>query len=83
MIMLLEALTSQHQVQIDFKITLTLVKKILTDPNSADFIELLRTNAGKLEKKVERSELGFINDILATRTKEESGIITLRNLSLT
>ena len=56
-----------------FKITLTLVKKLLTAPNSADFIELLRTNSGKIEKKVERSDLGFINDILATRTKEESG----------
>ena len=56
-----------------FKITLTLVKKLLTSPNAADFIELLRTNTGKVEKKVERSDLGFINDILATRTKEESG----------
>ena len=56
-----------------FKITLTLVKKLTTAPNSADFIELLRTNSGTIEKKVERSDLGFINDILATRTKEESG----------
>ena len=56
-----------------FKINLTLVKKLVTAPNSADFIELLRTNTGKVEKKVERSDLGFINDILATRTKEESG----------
>ena len=56
-----------------FKITLTLVKKLVTAPNSADFIELLRTNSGNVEKKVERSDLGFINDILATRTKEESG----------
>ena len=56
-----------------FKINLTLVKKLVTAPNSADFIELLRTNIGKIEKKVERSDLSFINDILATRTKEESG----------
>ena len=56
-----------------FKINLTLVKKILTAPNSADFIELLRTNIGNIEKRVERSDLSFINDILATRTKEESG----------
>ena len=55
------------------KISLTLVKKLVTAPNSADFIELLRTNTGTIEKKVERSDLGFINDILATRTKEESG----------
>ena len=56
-----------------FKINLTLVKKATTDPNSADFIELLRTNTGKIQKKVERSDLGFINEVLATRTKEESG----------
>ena len=56
-----------------FKINLTLIKKNLADPNSADFIELLRTNVGEIEKKVERSDLGFINDVLATRTKEESG----------
>ena len=56
-----------------FKINLTLIKKNLADPNSADFIELLRTNVGEIEKKVERSDLGFINEILATRTKEESG----------
>ena len=56
-----------------FKIILTLVKKEITDPNSADFIELLRTNAGSLEKKVARSDLGFIKDVLATRTQEESG----------
>ena len=56
-----------------FKINLSLVKKNLADPNSADFIELLRTNVGAIENKVERSDLGFINDVLATRTKEESG----------
>ena len=56
-----------------FKINLTLVKKNLADPNSADFIELLRTNTGEIEKKVERSDLGFINEVLANRTKEESG----------
>ena len=56
-----------------FKINLTLVKKNVTDPNSADFIELLRTDAGNIKKKVERSDLGFINQVLANRTKEESG----------
>ena len=56
-----------------FKINLTLVKKETTAPNAADFIELLRTDTGRVQKKVERSTLGFINDVLATRTKEESG----------
>ena len=65
-----------------FKINLTLVKKALADPNSADFIELLRTNVGKIEKKVERSDLGFINDILATRTKEESGDYYVKRFSV-
>jgi hypothetical protein len=56
-----------------FKINLTLVKKNVTDPNSADFIELLRTDTGNVKKKVVRSDLGFINEVLANRTKEESG----------
>tara|TARA_B100001093_G_scaffold31677_1_gene27375 strand:+ start:3604 stop:10296 length:6693 start_codon:yes stop_codon:yes gene_type:complete len=65
-----------------FKINLTLVKKLTTAPNSADFIELLRTNIGKIEKKVERSDLSFINDILATRTKEESGNYYVKKFKL-
>ena len=65
-----------------FKISLTLVKKLITAPNSADFIELLRTNTGKIEKKVERSDLGFINDILANRTKEESGNYYVKKFKL-
>ncbi len=65
-----------------FKINLTLVKKALTDPNSADFIELLRTNVGKIENKVERSDLGFINDVLATRTREESGDYYVKRFSV-
>ena len=56
-----------------FKINLTLVKKNVTDPNSADFIELLRTDTGAIKKKVVRSDLGFINQVLANRTREESG----------
>ena len=56
-----------------FKINLTLVKKNITDPNSADFIELLRTDTGNIRKKVVRSDLGFINEVLAKRTQEESG----------
>ena len=66
-----------------FKINLTLVKKATSDPNSADFIELLRTRSGKIEKKVERSDLGFINDILATRTKEESGDYYVKKFGVT
>ena len=65
-----------------FKINLTLVKKQLTDPNSADFIELVRTNEGKVQKKVERSELGFISEVLATRTKEESGDYYVKKFSI-
>ena len=65
-----------------FKINLTLVKKVVSAPNSADFIELLRTNIGKIEKKVERSDLSFINDILATRTKEESGNYYVKKFKL-
>ncbi len=65
-----------------FKINLTLIKKLTSDPNAADFIELLRTNQGKIQKKVERSDLGFINDILANRTKEESGDYYVKKFSI-
>ena len=65
-----------------FKINLTLVKKDTSAPNAADFIELLRTNTGRVQKKVERSTLGFINDVLATRTKEESGDYYVKKFSV-
>ena len=65
-----------------FKINLSLVKKATTAPNAADFIELLRTDTGRIQKKVERSTLGFINDILATRTKEESGNYYVKKFSI-
>ena len=65
-----------------FKINLTLVKKETSAPNAADFIELLRTNTGRVQKKVERSTLGFINDVLATRTKEESGDYYVKKFSV-
>ena len=65
-----------------FKINLTLVKKDTSAPNAADFIELLRTSTGRVQKKVERSTLGFINDVLATRTKEESGDYYVKKFSV-
>ena len=65
-----------------FKINLTLVKKLITDPNSADFIELLRTSSGTIQKKVERSDLGFINEVLAKRTQEESGNYYVKKFSI-
>ena len=65
-----------------FKINLTLVKKNVTDPNAADFIELLRTDVGKVQKKVVRSDLGFINEVLANRTREESGDYYVKKFSV-
>ena len=65
-----------------FKINLSLIKKATTAPNAADFIELLRTDTGRIQKKVERSTLGFINDVLATRTKEESGDYYVKKFSI-
>ena len=43
---------------------------------------MLRTNVGAIENKVERSDLGFINDVLATRTKEESGDYYVKRFSI-
>ena len=55
------------------KISLTLSKRPLSDATSADFIELLRTDEGKLKKIQTKSEYNKIRDYIAGRTFDESG----------
>lgn len=55
------------------KISLSLIKKSLTDFNDENFIELMRFENGIFEKIVKSSEYNFIKDELARRTKDESG----------
>lgn len=56
-----------------FKISLILTKKLLTDTNDTDFIELLRVDDGAIKKVETKSDYALIRDYLAQRTYDESG----------
>ena len=56
-----------------FKINLTLTKKLLTDVNDTDFVELLRLKEGKIQKLNTKTQYNKIRDYLAERTYDESG----------
>ena len=55
------------------KIKLTLSKRPLSDNADTDFIELMRTDEGKLKKMQVKSDYNKIRDYLAERTFDESG----------
>ena len=55
------------------QITLTLDKKLLSDLDDSNFIELLRLDAGKIKKIENKSTNDKFRDYLAQRTYEESG----------
>ena len=56
-----------------FKIGLSLTKKLITDTNDVDFIELLRVKDGKIQKLNTKTQYNIIRDYLAERTYDESG----------
>ena len=56
-----------------FKINLSLTKKLLTDTNDTDFIELLRVQDGKIKKIETQTQYSLIKDYFAQRTYDESG----------
>jgi hypothetical protein len=56
-----------------FKINLTLSKKLLSDTNDTDFVELLRVQDGKIKKTETKTQYNIIRDYLAERTYDESG----------
>ena len=56
-----------------FKIGLSLTKKLITDTNDVDFIELLRVKDGKIQKLNTKTQYNVIRDYLAERTYDESG----------
>ena len=56
-----------------FKITLTLTKKLLTDLNDTDFVELLRVVNGKIVQIQSTTPESNIRDYLAKRTYDEAG----------
>ena len=55
------------------KIKLTLSKRPLEEISDTDFIELMRTDEGKLKKMQVKSDYNKIRDYLAERTFDESG----------
>ena len=56
-----------------FKINLSLTKKLLSDTNDTDFVELLRVQDGKIKKIETKTQYNIIRDYLAERTYDESG----------
>ena len=56
-----------------FKISLFLTKKLLTNTNDTDFIELLKIKDGSIKKIETKSSYSIIKDYLAQRTYDESG----------
>jgi hypothetical protein len=56
-----------------FGINLSLTKKLLTDTNDTDFIELLRIKDGKIKKLETQTQYSLIKDYFAQRTYDESG----------
>ena len=60
------------------KITLTLTKKLLTDLEDTDFVEILRVDNGKIKKIKSKTRYNQIRDYLAERTFDESGNYTVR-----
>ena len=65
-----------------FRITTKLIKKLLTDDADKNFIELLRINASKVEKLLDRSAYDELEKSLAIRTYEESGDYVVKDFAI-
>ena len=65
-----------------FKIELTLTKKLISDLNDTDFIELLRIDQGKIKIIQQKTQYNIIKDYLAERTYDESGDYTVEPFSV-
>ena len=65
-----------------FKINLTLTKKLISDLNDTDFIELLRVQNGKIKIIEQKSSYNIIKDYMAERTYDESGDYTVEPFNL-
>ena len=60
------------------KITLTLTKKLITDLDDTDFVELLRVTDGKVKKIQTKTRYNLLKDYIAERTYDESGNYTTK-----
>jgi hypothetical protein len=65
-----------------FKINLTLTKKLISDLNDTDFVELLRVENGKIKIIEQKSQYNIIKDYMAERTYDESGDYTVESFSV-
>jgi hypothetical protein len=66
-----------------FKINLTLTKKLISDTNDTDFVELLRVEDGKTKKIETKTQYNIIKDYIAERTYDESGDYTVEPFNVT
>ena len=61
-----------------FKIGLSLTKKLISDTNDTNFVELLRIKNGKIQKITTKTQYNQIRDYIAERTYDESGDYAVR-----
>jgi hypothetical protein len=59
------------------KISLSLTKKLLSDTNDIDFIELVRVENGFIKKLENKTDYNLLKDYIAQRTYDESGNYTV------
>ena len=65
-----------------FKLSTTLHKKLITDTNDSDFVELLRVEDGVVKNIVTKTEYNIFAEELARRTYDESGDYYIRPFSV-
>ena len=65
------------------KIETTLIKKLITDTNDTNFVELLRVEAGDIKILEEKTNYNIIRDYLAERTFDESGDYVVSGMEAT
>ena len=66
-----------------FKITTTLIKKLIDDESDKNFIELLRIRNSKVEKLVQRTAYNELEKALAKRTYDTHGDYSVKNHKVT
>ena len=59
------------------KINLSLTKKLLSDNNDTDFVELMRVDKGKIKILQTKTQYNIVRDWIAERTYDESGDYTV------
>ena len=65
------------------QINLTLTKKLISDQNDTDFVELMRVDKGKIKFLQSKSQYNIVRDWIAERTFDESGDYTTRPFQFT